>query len=62
MKKKKIKIVPYDSNWPNIFQVYLNELKEILKENCIEVYHIGSTSVPGLCAKPIIDICVSLKI
>ena len=49
--KKKINVVPYDFNWPNIFQVYSNELKEILQENYIEIYHIGSTSVPGLCAK-----------
>ena len=57
--KKKINVVPYDSNWPNIFQAYSNELKEILKENYLEIYHIGSTSVPGLCAKPVIDImCV----
>ena len=59
--KKKINVVPYDANWPNIFQVYSNELKEILKENYIEIYHIGSTSVPGLCAKPIIDIMCIVK-
>ncbi len=51
--KKKINVVPYDSNWPNIFQAHSNELKEILKENYIEIYHISSTSVPWLCAKPV---------
>lgn len=57
--KKKINVVPYDPKWPNIFKVHSNELKEALKENCIEIYHVGSTSVPGLCAKPVIDImCV----
>ena len=59
--KKKINVVPYNSNWPNIFQVYSNELKEILKENYIEIHHIGSTSVPGLCAKPVIDIMCVVK-
>lgn len=59
--KKKINVAPYNSNWPNIFQVCSNELKEILKENYTEIYHIGSTSVPGLCAKPIIDIMCVVK-
>ncbi len=36
-------------------------LKEILADNCIAIYHIGSTSVPGLAAKPIIDIMVVVR-
>lgn len=57
--KKKIYLVPYDPNWCHIFKVHSNELKEALKEICIQIYHVGSTSVPGLCAKPVVDImCV----
>lgn len=54
--KKKIDIVPYNPKWPNIFKVHSNELKEALKENYIQIYHVGSTSVPGLCAKSVVDI------
>ena len=36
-------------------------ITEILKDNCISIYHIGSTSVPGLAAKPIIDIMVVVR-
>lgn len=57
--KKKINVVPHDPKWSNIFKVHSDELKEALKGNCIQIYHVGSTSVPGLCAKPVIDImCV----
>lgn len=59
--KKKIAIVPYNPKWPDIFRVHAYELKETLKENCIEVYHVGSTSVPGLCAKPVVDIMCVVK-
>ena len=53
-----MKIVPYDKNWPKIF---LSEKELILKtllDKVIDVHHIGSTSVPNLSAKPIIDIAV----
>ncbi len=36
-------------------------IKDIIADNCIAIYHIGSTSVPGLAAKPIIDIMVVVK-
>ena len=36
-------------------------IREILTDNCIAIYHIGSTSVPGLAAKPIIDIMVAVR-
>lgn len=61
MYKKKINIVAYDSNWVNIFKIHADELKNKLKENCVEVYHVGSTSVPELCAKPIVDMMCVVK-
>lgn len=59
--KKQINIVPYDPKWPKIFEVYREQLQKNLGENCVEVYHIGSTSVPGLCAKPTVDIMCVVK-
>lgn len=52
----KIRIVPYKQNWPADFEKEAQALKDILKENLINIFHIGSTAVPGLAAKPIIDI------
>lgn len=59
--KKKIEIVPYDSNWPILFESLKEEINNALKENCINIYHVGSTSIPGLCAKPTIDIMCVVK-
>lgn len=59
--KKKINIVKYDYKWTDIFSSHSNELKQALKENCIDIYHVGSTSVPGLLSKPIVDIMCVVK-
>ncbi len=53
---KIVKVTPYNSDWPLIFNLEASKIKDMLKANCIEMHHIGSTSVPGLIAKPIIDI------
>ncbi|WPY00704.1 Putative GrpB family GrpB nucleotidyltransferase [Candidatus Trichorickettsia mobilis] len=50
-----IQVVPYDPNWPHIYEKEAALIKSALGENCLALHHIGSTSVPGLAAKPIID-------
>ncbi len=56
MRIKHIEIVPYDPHWPQDFQKEAALLKQYLKSHCLEIHHIGSTSIAGLCAKPQIDI------
>ena len=56
-----VKVVPYDSNWPTMFEEEAKLLKQALGSNCIAIYHIGSTSIPGLSAKPILDILPVVK-
>lgn len=51
-----VKVVNYNAKWPEIFEKEAEKIKQALGENCIDVHHVGSTSVPGLSAKPIIDI------
>jgi GrpB-like predicted nucleotidyltransferase (UPF0157 family)/GNAT superfamily N-acetyltransferase len=53
--KRKIEIVEYDPGWPKLFELEAKRVKQALGSNCIIVHHIGSTSIPGLSAKPIID-------
>ena len=48
----------YDPEWRKKFKDEALLIKDIIADNCVAVYHIGSTSVPGLAAKPIIDIMV----
>ena len=56
----KITIAPYNPEWPIQFQAIKTELESILEEFNPRIEHIGSTSVPGLAAKPVIDILVGI--
>jgi len=56
VEKRKIEIVDYDANWPAKFQKLANAIAAALDKTALRIEHIGSTSVPGLGAKPIIDI------
>jgi GrpB-like predicted nucleotidyltransferase (UPF0157 family)/N-acetylglutamate synthase-like GNAT family acetyltransferase len=57
-----IKVVPYNSIWPELFKTESVRIKQALGDNCIEIHHIGSTSVPELAAaKPIIDMLIVVR-
>ncbi len=51
-----VEIVPYDSNWPAKSCGEIKSIAGVLGSNLISAHHIGSTAVPGLAAKPTIDI------
>jgi GrpB-like predicted nucleotidyltransferase (UPF0157 family) len=53
-------IQDYDSSWPEFFSRLASRVKAALGDLAVTVEHIGSTSVPGLAAKPIIDLDVIL--
>lgn len=56
-----ITIADYNPLWVKKYEEESVLIKDILADNCIAIYHIGSTSVPGLAAKPIIDIMVAVR-
>lgn len=49
-------LAPYDPMWPRLFAREADRIREALGDRALRVEHVGSTSVPGLTAKPIIDI------
>lgn len=51
-----VEVVAYDPAWPEAFEREADLLQDILGDNAVRIFHIGSTSVPGLRAKPILDI------
>lgn len=51
-----VTVTPYNPAWPRLFAAEAELLSGIMGQNLVATYHIGSTSVPGLNAKPIIDI------
>jgi GrpB-like predicted nucleotidyltransferase (UPF0157 family) len=56
--KVAIVLVDYDTRWPQRFEFEQQRIEGALGARALSVEHIGSTSVVGLVAKPIIDICV----
>jgi GrpB-like predicted nucleotidyltransferase (UPF0157 family) len=58
---RKIEVVPYDPTWPESFRAEAARLRPIFADNLVEIHHMGSTSVPGLSAKPIIDLLVEVR-
>lgn len=55
-----IRIVEYDPDWPRLYQREEARIRAALGERAVLVEHAGSTSVPGLAAKPIIDIVLAV--
>jgi GrpB-like predicted nucleotidyltransferase (UPF0157 family) len=49
-------VVDYDPAWPTVFEVVAVRIRDALGDRVLGLEHVGSTSVPGLAAKPVIDI------
>jgi GrpB-like predicted nucleotidyltransferase (UPF0157 family) len=58
--KDKLIIHPYDPHWPELFSHLGAALRKALGQTALRIDHIGSTAIPGLDAKPIIDIQISV--
>lgn len=57
----RIEVLPYDENWAFLYEKEAEKIKKCLSSNFIITYHIGSTAVKGLCAKPKIDVIIVAK-
>lgn len=56
-----ITVTAYDPLWAEKYEQESALVRDILADNCVAIYHIGSTSVPGLAAKPVIDIMAAVR-
>lgn len=56
-----ITLVEYDPSWKELFEREAHRIRSILGSKVLQIEHVGSTSVPGLCAKPIIDILLVVE-
>ncbi|MEM6378934.1 MAG: GrpB family protein [Bacteroidota bacterium] len=56
-----VKVVKYNPKWIDAFDKEAAELKEQIGNNLKDVHHIGSTAVPNLMAKPIIDMILEVR-
>ena len=58
---RKVEVTPYNKQWISLFEKEANKLHELFGSEIINIHHIGSTSVKGLKAKPIIDLMPVVK-
>ena len=61
LKRGTVKLVPHDRRWKALFERERQRLLASLKGSVIDIQHIGSTSIPGTPAKPIIDISMGIR-
>jgi len=54
-------VVDYSAEWPTLYEHELALLREMLGNELVRAHHIGSTAVPGLAAKPVIDILLEVQ-
>ena len=60
--KEEVAIVPYDPHWPEMFEQERLHLRSCLPADLVKrIEHFGSTAIPGLSAKPIVDMLVEVK-
>jgi len=55
-----IRLLPYDPDWPVLFDAVAARVRWSLGDRVLLLEHVGSTSVPGLAAKPVIDIALGV--
>ncbi|PPS46161.1 GrpB family protein [Chroococcidiopsis sp. TS-821] len=58
---RKVEVVPYNPQWRDAFAREKQQVWQALGDNVVAIHHIGSTAIPGIYAKPIIDLLVEVK-
>lgn len=60
LKRGTVQLEPHDKQWEKVAVQTIEKLKSILGKDAIDIQHIGSTAIPAIKAKPIIDIVVGV--
>ena len=56
-----IRVVPYNPNWPDMYRQEARQIVKALSGQIILIHHIGSTAIPGIKSKPIIDCLIEIS-
>lgn len=59
--RRRVEVVPYRVEWPAQYQSEANALRDVFGDQLLSIHHFGSTAIPGISAKPIIDILVIVR-
>jgi GrpB-like predicted nucleotidyltransferase (UPF0157 family) len=58
---RKVEVVPHNPQWRDAFEAEAGHVAAALGENAAAIHHIGSTAIPNIYAKPVIDMLVEVK-
>lgn len=58
---KKVEVVPHDPRWRDAFEAEAKAIAAALGENVVAIHHIGSTAIPNIYAKPVVDLLVQVR-
>jgi GrpB-like predicted nucleotidyltransferase (UPF0157 family) len=58
---KKVEVVPHDPRWRDAFEAEAKQVAAALGENVVAIHHIGSTAIPNIYAKPVVDLLVEVR-
>lgn len=61
VKRYQVRLLPHNPQWAREYEVARAQLREVWGGNLLDVQHVGSTAIQGICAKPILDIAVRLR-
>ena len=56
-----VEVVPYDPQWKTAFEAESQQIVKALAKNLVVIHHIGSTAIPHIYAKPVIDFLIEVK-
>lgn len=57
----KVEVVPPNPAWRSEFEAESRRIASVMGENVVTIHHIGSTAIPGIYAKPVIDFLIEVK-
>ena len=61
LKRGTVALVPHEKAWEEEAGRIIAKLKDILGDAAVDIQHVGSTAIPAICAKPIVDIAVAVR-
>ena len=61
MSRRVVQVLDYDPQWPHQFAHLQGKIWPLVKETALAIEHVGSTAIPGMCAKPVIDLDIVIS-
>lgn len=61
LNRTKVTLKPCSKNYPKLFKIECTILQKALLQSIVDIQHVGSTAIPFVCSKPIIDICLGVE-